>query len=86
MTPAQKMAEALNQRAKRLRENRHLWTDTRIVGIWAAGQVAIVDAAALEALRKYVEGWHRAPYGGTWVVGAADDLLASAQTAEEETA
>jgi hypothetical protein len=51
-TPAQQMAEALNQRARRLRENRHLWTDTRIAGTWASGKVAIVDAAALEAVRR----------------------------------
>jgi hypothetical protein len=81
-TPAQQMAEALNQRAKRLRENRHLWTDTRIVGTWASGQVAIVDAAALEAL---AQTWIIRHTGNPQIDRLLASLLASAQTAEEET-
>jgi hypothetical protein len=83
-TPTEQMAEALNQRARRLRENRHLWTDTRIAGTWASGKVAIVDAAALEELRQWIQLWTTNLASSVGVAERARTLLALAQTPEEQ--
>jgi hypothetical protein len=61
------------------------WNGTTLgvtLDIWRSGQVAIVDATALEALRRE----HDDAWSLVAIAACARDLLASAQTVEEETA